>query len=256
MMQRFMSLQHLVKQSTIFINNMKKLAYFIFSAALIITAALNVSAQSEMTRSVSGFNKLASSGPFNVHVKIDGTESLKISASQGIINEIETVVEDGKLEIKFKHHYEWNHDNIGKVDVYVTAKSLSSIINAGSGTIKVDGTITGGDASVTLSGSGSVESAIKSGTLHATLSGSGAIRLTGRVAGETKITLSGSGEVNAKQLKTETASVLITGSGNAYFEAEKSISAHIVGSGNVLYTGNPTVNSGFTVGSGKVSKAD
>ena len=111
---------------------MKRIALTIFAAVLLVTNALKVSAQTEQTREVSGFNSISSSGPFNVHVKIDGTESLKISADEKILSEIETVVEDHKLEIKFKHRHGWGeYENIGKVDVYVTAKSLSGLANAG-----------------------------------------------------------------------------------------------------------------------------
>src|ERR1700710_1288894 len=118
---------------------MKKAAYALLFTMLIITTTFAAFAQKEETRNVSGFHSISSQGPFNVYVKIDGTESLKISASSDIINEIETVVENGNLKIKFKHHDEWQHENIGNIDVYVTAKSLSGISNAGSGKVKVDG---------------------------------------------------------------------------------------------------------------------
>jgi hypothetical protein len=234
---------------------MKKIAYSIFALLLIGGTTFKASAQSEQSRSISGFNSIASSGPFDVHVNINGTESLKISANADIINEIETVVEDGKLEIKFKHHTEWNHNNEGKIDIYVTAKSLSALTNAGSGSIKVEGVVSGDNVNITLSGSGSISSAIKSGDLHATISGSGTIHLNGH-SSESKVTISGSGELNGKELKTGSASVVITGSGNAYFSAEKTISAHIVGSGSVVYTGTATVTDSKTIGSGSVSKAD
>jgi hypothetical protein len=127
---------------------MKRIAYGIFAAVLVIAATLKTSAQSEETRQVSGFNSIASSGPFDVHVNINGTESLKISANPDIIKEIETVVEDGSLKIKFKHHHEWSDDHNGRIDVYVTAKSLSSLVNAGSGAIKVEGQLSGNNVDV------------------------------------------------------------------------------------------------------------
>ncbi|MDB5008345.1 MAG: hypothetical protein JWP45_2738 [Mucilaginibacter sp.] len=225
-----------------------------FAAVLLVSATLKVSAQSEESRQVSGFHSIGSSGPFEVHVKIDGTESLKISASPDIIKEIETRVEDGRLEIKFKHH-EWDRDHMGRIDVYVTAKSLSSLADAGSGSIKVEGVVSGEEVNINLSGSGSIFSAVKSGNFHASISGSGSLHISGS-AGETKLSIAGSGEMNAKEFKTGSASVAIAGSGSAYFDAEKEISASIAGSGNVVYTGNATVSNSRTVGSGRVSKAD
>jgi hypothetical protein len=247
-MQRFVGGLHLINKTSV----MKKIIYNIFAAILVIAASLSASAQA--TRQVSGFSRIASSGPFDVHVNINGTESLKINASQDVISQIETIVEDGKLEIRFKDHDE-DHGNIGKVDIYVTAKSLSALINAGSGSIKVQGVVSGNNVDVVLSGSGDIESSIKSGELTANLSGSGSIHLNG-TAGTAKINISGSGEVMAKQLKIGSASVSIAGSGSAYFNADKSISAHIVGSGNVIYSGNASLTDVKTIGSGNVSKAN
>lgn len=234
---------------------MKKIVYSAFTVILLITAVLKVSAQSEQTRQVSGFNTIASGGPFDVHVKINGTESLKLKASPDIINEIETVVEGGKLKIRFKHHHEWNYENTGRIDVYVTAKSLSGVDNAGSGSIKIDGTVDGENVRLNLSGSGDITSSVKSGDLHISISGSGSIHLNGN-ANDANISIAGSGELMGKELVTGSASVSIAGSGSAYFAANKTVSASIVGSGNVIYSGNATTGDVRTIGSGRVSKAD
>jgi hypothetical protein len=234
---------------------MKKIVYSVFAGILLITATLKVSAQSEQTREVSGFNSIASSGPFDVHVKINGTESLKLKANQDIINEIETVVENGTLEIKFKHHHDRNYDNTERIDVYVTAKSLSAVANAGSGSIKIDGVVHGENVKLILSGSGDITSSVKSGDLHVSISGSGSIHINGDV-NDANISIAGSGELMGKELVTGSASVSITGSGSAYFAANKTVSASIVGSGNVIYSGNATTGDIRTIGSGRVSKAE
>jgi hypothetical protein len=234
---------------------MKKIVYSVLAVILLIAAALNVSAQSEQTRPVSGFNSIASGGPFDVHVKISGTESLKLKASPDIINEIETVVEGGKLKIRFKHHHEWNHENTGRIDVYVTARSLSAVDNAGSGSIKIDGVVNGENVRLNLSGSGDITSSVKSGDLHVSISGSGSIHLNGN-ANDANISIAGSGELMGKELVTGSASVSIAGSGSAYFAANKTISASIVGSGNVIYSGNATTGDVRTIGSGRVSKSE
>src|ERR1700749_3447036 len=106
---------------------MRKLAYSIFAVILMAAATLTVSAQSEETRQVSGFTSIGSGGPFDVHVKIDGTESLKIKGPSEAVSQIETKVEDGRLKINWKDKWK-NHDNHwGKIDIYVTAKSLSGV---------------------------------------------------------------------------------------------------------------------------------
>ncbi|MDP9047219.1 MAG: DUF2807 domain-containing protein [Bacteroidota bacterium] len=236
---------------------MKKITYSILAVFLFIAAAKSVSAQSEQKREVSGFNSIASGGPFNVHVKIDGTESLRLTGDAAILDKIETVVEGEKLKIRFKHEYEHNHDGdeAGEVNIYITAKSLSGIANAGSGKMTVDGVVSGNNVKMALSGSGNITSSVKSDELHIAISGSGSVHLNGS-AGNASISIAGSGELMGKELKTNTASVSIAGSGNAYVTAESSISAHIAGSGSVIYSGNASVSDSHTVGSGRVTKAN
>ena len=232
---------------------MKRIAYTIFAAVLLAAGTLRASASDE-TRQVSGYDKLSSSGPFSVHIKINGTESLKISASSEALSNIETEVEDGTLKIRIKRNSHWFEQNYGQIDVYVTAKSLGSLVNAGSGSIDVDGSLSGGKVNVVLSGSGSIKTAVKSDELHAAISGSGSVHLAGKT-GDASLVISGSGELKARDLVTGSASVVITGSGNTYITADKTIKAHIIGSGNVIYSGNATVDSS-TIGSGSVSKAN
>src|SRR5580692_3734041 len=119
-----------------------------------------VSAQQEQIRSVSGFTSIGNSGSFAVHVKINGTESLKIvAADDEEIGKIETKVEGGHLEIRWRegsHPYRFG----GKIDIYVTAKTLSAVDMSGSGLMEVDGSLTGDHVDVTASGSGGLTASV------------------------------------------------------------------------------------------------
>jgi hypothetical protein len=230
---------------------MEKIAYILFASAVFALMSVNASAQGE-SRQVSGFNAVESAGPFNVHIKLDGNESVKVDADADVINDIETIVEDNTLRIRFKDR-EYRHHNIHKAEVYVEAKSLESLVNSGSGGIKVDGVISAGNFKATLSGSGNISTAVKSSGVHAVISGSGSIKLSGS-AGDANFVITGSGEIEGKDLKTNSVTAVITGSGNIYVEADKSVTAHITGSGNVIYSGNANeMNSRYT-GSGRVTR--
>lgn len=233
---------------------MRKIAYNIFAVILLAATTLTASAQSEENRQVSGFNSIGSGGSFDVHIKIDGTESLRISGKAEAISQIETKVEDGRLEIRWKDHWKnHNEDHFGKIDVYVTAKSLSDVSNAGSGAMTIDGTVTGSHVNIALSGSGSISGKVRADELHAAISGSGSIHLEGK-ADEAEINISGSGSFDSKELRTNNARVHIAGSGNAYLVADSRISGHIAGSGDVIYSGNATEEDVKTAGSGRVRK--
>ncbi len=230
---------------------MKNITLLLF--ALVGLAFTKVSAQSTQTRPVAGFSSVANSGSFTVRIKITGAESLKITAGADIINEIETVVEGGTLQIRYKHPHA-QHNYSGKVEVDITARSLSGLVCAGSGSVTVDGVVKAHSVDVTLSGSGTITSAIQGTKLDVTIAGSGAVNLSGKVS-ETEVTLSGSGRLAAKDLSTDVAELMISGSGNTYLTVNKTISGNIVGSGSVVYSGSGTVSDMHAVGSGKIRHA-
>jgi hypothetical protein len=234
---------------------MRRIAYCIL-AILMAVGTLTASAQSEDTRNVSGYIGVASSGPFDVHIKIDGTETLKIVAKSEAMAKIETKVEDGKLQIRWKDHWNWKWNssgNYGKIDIYVTARSLTEVSNGGSGVMAIDGMISGSDVNVSMSGSGSITGAVKADELHSSMSGSGSIHLTGS-ADKADLNISGSGSFHSKELQINTANIRIAGSGNAHITAEKTISAHIAGSGEIFYSGNAKEGDVKVFGSGDIRK--
>lgn len=236
---------------------MKRLAYTVLAVMMLVSAIkLPALAQSEETRQVSDFNSIVSGEVLSVHVKIDGTESLKISARADIIKVIETVVENGTLKIKFKDNLKSGEgDSDGPIDIYVTAKSLSSLVKEGSGYLTVDGPLTGGDVSIISNGSGIVRASVESGNFKVTINGPSNVGLSG-AADKAEVTITGPGTMNGRDLKTKDASVMITGAGSAYFGADKTVSAHIAGSGGVVYSGDATVTESKIDGSGTISKAN
>lgn len=236
---------------------MKKFALGLF-AVLIMATSLKVSAQevSEQTRNVSGFTGVSSAGPFRVHIIMGNTESVKLNIDAEYIDKVETVVENGNLAIRFKRSANnWGKGyNLQTADVTVTAKSLSSLINSGSGSITVDGPITADDFKTILSGSGQINApSIKvSNELVVHISGSGSINIGGSSA-SVNAQISGSGEIKAKGFSTNDATVTITGSGNVYLKADKQLTSNLVGSGNVYYAGNAQIST-HKLGSGTVQK--
>ncbi|HLZ88715.1 MAG TPA: head GIN domain-containing protein [Puia sp.] len=228
-----------------------KIAFLAFFAIAAVTG--RTFAQSEETRSVSGFNGLATGSSFAVHVKIDGTESLRLKGSPEDLRRIETVVEHGVLKIRLPRSHDWDDERIGHVDVYVSAKSLSLLEIGGSGSIDVEGVVKGDKVSVSVGGSGGISTAVESSDLHVSIAGSGNVKMSGK-SGDAKISVAGSGSLKAADLKVDEAEIGIAGSGDVRLEVEKTISAHIAGSGSVLYTGNATISNVSSAGSGRVSR--
>ena len=235
---------------------MRSMKLTILALAATVGIGASALAQSGQTRDVSNFHGIATGGSFDVHVKIDGTESLRIDAAPEDLKKIETKVVDGILKIEVDEEYRnHNRDNnhFGRVDVYVTAKSLSSLSLGGSGSIDVEGVVKGDNVHVSVGGSGAISTAVEGGSLHTSIAGSGNVKLKGK-AGNADITISGSGNLTGDDLKTDEANISIAGSGNCHLGVEKTISAYVAGSGSVYYSGNATVASFSTAGSGRIHK--
>lgn len=233
---------------------MKKLSFSLMAVLLLtVSMAFNTSAQT-VTRNVSGYTGISCGGPFNVFIKVDGTESIKLDVDANVVNDIKTEVENGVLKVEFKDHWR-NHRNIKRANIYITAKTLKYLGNSGSGNATVDGVMSAQNAKVALSGSGNIKTAVKSSTLDLSISGSGSIDIKGSTS-MADVHIAGSGEVNGKYLKTETVEARISGSGSINIIADKTVSASISGSGSVLYSGNATTGSTHYAGSGRVSKVD
>lgn len=238
---------------------MKKLTLSLFAVVLTIAATLKVQAQdtAQQTRDVSGYSSVSVSGPFKVRVVLGDKEGAKLNIDKEYIDKVETVVDGGTLNVRFKRpsfslKHEEYHPKTAEVTVYV--RTLSSVINTGSGNTSVEGNVTASDFKASLSGSGSINvpTAKVSGELTVKVSGSGSIEIAGTSASVSAF-ISGSGQIKAKEFSTQKAGITVSGSGNVYIKADKELSATLVGTGNVYYSGNAVVTK-HKVGPGNVQK--
>jgi hypothetical protein len=236
---------------------MKNLIYSVLSVILIIASTIFcASAQNSETRKVTGFKYLVSGVTCDVHVKIDGTESLRISTNSDVGKVIKTFVENDTLKINYIDNLADGQGNSdGPVDIYVTAKSLSSVVKNGAGSIDIDGALTGNNVNITSNGSGIIKSSVDCKNLKIVMCCSGRINVDG-TADKADITTNGASMVNGAGLKTKNALVSLTGSGDIYLSAENTVSAQIEGSGSVRYSGNAVITNSKSDGPGSISKAN
>jgi hypothetical protein len=182
-------------------------------------------------RKVAGFSGISLSLPARVDVTLGTAEGLTITADDNVLPEIETVVEGGRLKLRFRHNMGYN----GKlaIRIQVAAKQIEAIAIAGSGDVFAPA-LTGSRLAVSISGSGDA-------------------RVGGTVA-SLDVSISGSGDVDASKLDVQQAKVNIAGSGDATVWARKTLKVNVVGSGDVRYLGDPEISRNI-VGSGSVRRA-
>ncbi len=206
-------------------------------------------------RDVSGFSRIESSGSFQVEIRSGNRESLRLEGPSEVLEQVETIVENGTLKIRMKRNAKnfFNMRSNTGVKVFIEAKNLTGLSLSGSGTIQSAVTLKGSDVDIKVSGSGSISSAAETEELSVQVSGSGRVDARGK-AKEAEISISGSGRMNALELAVDESEIRISGSGRVELTANNSIDARISGSGSVRYKGSASNINAQTSGSGKVTR--
>lgn len=230
-------------------------------AFLIISSTLNAQIFSKKikgngtikteTRKVSNYDKISVAGSFDVKL-IKGMEgSITVKADENLMEYIVTEVKNGYLKIRIKKDF--NISTNKTILVTVPFETINAISLAGSGDVYSEETIDSSDLKLSLAGSGNLNLNVSSKNLSSNIAGSGNMTLNGN-SNEFNCSIAGSGNVNGYELKALVATVKIAGSGNVKINAVNEIQAKNVGSGNIYYSGNPSVEKISSVGSGSIKK--
>lgn len=197
-----------------------------------------------------------------VKVQIDGdayfTQSgnyrLELQAQQNVLDEIETVVSNGELKIRFRHPNTRlrSHE---RIIMHIAAPDVSLLEMDGSGNLQVNPLLTATSIKFTVSGSGNIHvDDVTANNIDAAISGSGKIIMAGSNANQGKASISGSGLIDMSEVLLKDADTRISGSGTIKVHATETLKAHISGSGTVHYKGTPGTIESSVSGSGSVVK--
>ncbi len=200
-------------------------------------------------RQTGEFQAIAQSSTIDVEVR-QGPTAVSVTTDDNLLPYLETVVEGGTLQVRWKSGTSLRSRAGAKVSV--ATPRLQSLAGSGTGDFRVEAFNTPA-LKVVLSGTGDLSfNSLTTDALAITISGSSDVRGSGR-ATKLSIGISGSGNVNLGQMKADEVSVRIAGSGDAEVNAAKALDVSIAGSGDVLYSGNAALKSRVT-GSGTIRK--
>lgn len=202
------------------------------------------------SRNVGSFSGVSVAIPGTVVVRQGEPVSVSIDADDNLLPQIETVVERGKLRIRFRRGV----DVMGRATIrlLVVTPTIESLSVAGSGDLLSEA-LTSDALSVSVAGSGDVKIArLEVRSLKVSVAGSGDVKLAGRAA-EVGVSIAGSGDVQAGRLESRQARVSIAGAGDATLWVAESLKVSAVGSGDVRYYGDASVSKSV-VGSGSVER--
>ncbi len=202
------------------------------------------------TRPVSGITGVGHGTIGDLTITLGETETLTVEAEDNLLPYLETPVINGSLTIRNKPGVSLLPTR--PVRYHLTVKSLQSLADSSSGNISGP-KITGQSISIALSSSGNITlDGVQADTLNVASSSSGVIKIHGGQAGRQVITLSSSGTYQAPDVKSQSAQVIISSSGDATIWVTDQLDATISSSGSVNFYGSPQITQRIS-SSGKVN---
>jgi hypothetical protein len=243
----------------------------------------------EESRPVANFSRLTLSLPATVTLAQGPTESLTITTDDNLLPLMRTRVVNNELIVDGEQNRGFSTKK--EIKIRITVKSLDNLKIKGSGDVfgdqlkgeKLDIAIEGsGDVKfnairadqfkIGIAGSGDVAIGIvESKSLDSSIRGSGDIKLPSVRADQMKIAIegsgdvtaagnadkvdieiSGSGDVRARKLVAREVDVRVIASGDADVHATEKLTASVMGSGDIRYTGSPKKVERNVKGSGSI----
>lgn len=201
-------------------------------------------------RAVSGFDRVDLTGFGRVIITQGGEESLTIETDDNLMQYIETKVTGSTLELGFTDE-DKIPDPRDSIIFRLNVVDLTAVSSSGAGKFEIAELDTD-ELGITLGGAGDIKiDALSSTDLDVTINGAGNIELAGQVERQV-VTLNGLGNYTAKDLESQTTTVVVAGAGSIGVWAVDTLDVTISGAGNVDYYGSPDVTQNIT-GLGKLT---
>lgn len=239
-----------------FKNTQKLLGFFGLGLSILLLSAcediLGVRGKGDIVtenRNVKNFHAVDIATSGTVELRIDSVYRVEVSCEESIIPFLETLEDHGVLKI----HFDRDVYDVDHLRVVAYAPSWDGIEVSGSAHADAPDPIAGDLLDLHISGSGGIR--IFNATfdnIKTRTTGSGNISIFGS-ANDLNCSITGSGDVDALDCPVKTATVNISGSGDARLDVSETLDVTITGSGDVEYRGNPQVTVSAS-GSGKVHK--
>jgi len=204
-------------------------------------------------RNVGTFSAIKVSGAIDVYLSQGNSDAVAVSASEEKYRDkIKTEVTNGTLRIYFDgDKFSWNIGN-KKLKAYVSFKEIHSLEATGASTFKINGTISGTDLDVKLTGASNLTGDVKFAKLVADINGASQVRISGRVD-NIDINASGASDVKGYDLTTDDCSVKATGASDIRITVNKEISVNATGASSIFYRGDAVMTNVHTTGASTVS---
>lgn len=191
-----------------------------------------------LSHSVKNFTSLELIGPFDVVLTDNPKSVVTIKGESNLIPYVEASVFKSKLTLRSKAQAKLIHSQDLPLKVFVSRSKIDNIYLIGSGSIRSNDPIPTAKLNVEMIGSGYIKFPVVTKRFTCQLTGSGTADFLGS-SDVLKARVIGSGQLHAKELITDDAYFVITGSGQANVNCKGKLKARIDGPGQLVYIGNP-----------------
>lgn len=200
-------------------------------------------------RKTGEFSKVDVGGSIEVIIRRGDRNKVMVEADDNILEDIETIVSGGELNIEFRDRVSVNNAH---VKVYVETPGLTAVNASASSSVNIED-ILSSDKTIHFeaSSSASVQAEIDAPAAELEASSSGKIVLKGRTK-DLRAEASSAGSIEAAELLSEKARAEASSGASIQIHASLKLNAEANSGGSVSYRGEPALtkeeNSGGSVG--------
>jgi len=201
-------------------------------------------------RTVSNFTAIDVSSSIDLYLSM-GENAVAVSAKESsFTDKITTEVKNGTLYIGVSGNG-WGAKSL---KAYVSIKTINKLVASGASDVFVDGSLSGTDLSIYISGASDFKGAVNATNLRLEASGSSDFHMSG-TGTNAKIKLSGSSDLKGYELVIDNCDIEATGSSDVKITVNKELRATASGASDIYYKGDPTVKDVKSSGASDIKKA-
>ncbi|MGZ6142476.1 MAG: head GIN domain-containing protein [Myxococcales bacterium] len=198
-------------------------------------------------RTVPAFSAVHVSAGMRASIEIGPQRPVHIEASEALLPLIETVVEEGTLQVRFKDHHGFFHDSEG-VKLTIRTPELHEVGASGGSIVRAAFT-RGQHSGIEASGGSEIRArGIDAGEFEAQASGGSILNLEGN-ADKVSLQLSGGSQLHGRDLSARDADVHGSGGSEVELKASGSIRGSLSGGSQLHVTGGASTRVATSGGS-------
>jgi len=213
--------------------------------------------ESSQARQVSSFTQLISNDNINVFITTGSPQQVVVEGGKNLIPNIAANVSNGVLTLHNNNICNWLRSyKKSVINVYLTVPQLTTITNSGYGTVQSQGVLTYDSLVLNTTNSpGDIDLDVNSNYINAHMFGTADLALSGQCNTFEANFFGGTGFIYNNSLTVSGYGFVSSNTtGDCYINCNGTLAVHILGQGNVYYTGSATVNDLPGTGSGKLIK--